>query len=279
MSQGDKQNISESFLKVEYQNFRVFLNEPLKNKDIELKVVDVDQLIIPPIQRELSESLVEKLKESIQEIGFIDPIDVVLNKEGKYEVINGQHRLQAAILLNLTKIPVFVFPYEYRDYVLLLNIEKIPSLKDKAHQAFSIFNEYLQNNPNLKEYLLDKKIEEAYYITLGIIIDKYQDKKFPGYAFERILKKVDYFLDLELKDAIIEREKRVNILKQAKDILNQKYEELGISNSLVKQAIISKAFQNIYGRNVRNISDDFYALFDKLIKEIPKVNITEEDLI
>jgi len=266
-------------IKVECENFRILLNEPLKNKNIELKVVDIDQLVIPPIQRELSESLVEKLKESIQEIGFIDPIDVVLNKEGKYEVINGQHRLQAAILLNLTKIPVFVFPYEYRDYILLLNIEKIPSLKDKAHQAFAIFYEYLQNNPTLKEYLLDKKIEEAYYITLGIIIDKYGDKKFPAYAFERILKKVDYFLDLELKDAMIEREKRANILIQAKEILNKKYEELGISNSLVKQIIISKAFQNLYGKHVRSISDDFYSLFDKLIKEIPKVNITEEDLI
>ena len=66
---------------------------------------------------------------------------------------------------------------------------------------------------------------------------------------------------------------------KAKEVLNQKYEELGISNSLVKQVIISKAFQNIYGRNVRNISDDFYTLFDKLIKEIPKLNITEEDLL
>lgn len=215
--------LSNNNIKIECQNFRVFLNEPFKNRDIELKIVDIDQLIIP--YRELSESLVKKLKVSIQEIGFIDPIDVVL--------------------------------------------------KDKAHQAFSIFNEYLQNNPNLKEYVLDKKIEEAYYITLGIIIDKYQDEKFPGYAFEKILKKVDYFLDLELKDAIIEREKRANILIQAKNILNQKYEQLGISNSLVKQTIISKAFQNLYGRNVRNISDDFYTLFDKLIKEIPKVNITK----
>jgi ParB family chromosome partitioning protein len=266
-------------IKVECSNFKIFLKDQIKNKEIEFKVVDIDQLVIPPIQREISESLVEKLKESIKEIGFIDPIDVVLNKEGKYEVINGQHRLQAATILNITKIPVFVFPYEYRDYVLLLNIEKIPTLRDKAHQAFSIFNDYLQNNPNLKEYLLDKKIEEAYYITLGIIIDKYQDRKFPGYAFERILKKVDFFLDLELKDAIIEREKRANILLKAKEVLNQKYEELGMSNSLVKQVIISKAFQNIYGRNTKNISDDFYTLFDKLIKEIPKLNITEEDLL
>lgn len=73
--------------------------------------------------------------------------------------------------------------------------------------------------------------------------------------------------------------KRANILIQAKEILNKKYEELGISNSLVKQIIISKAFQNLYGKHVRSISDDFYSLFDKLIKEIPKVNITEEDLI
>jgi len=68
-------------------------------------------------------------------------------------------------------------------------------------------------------------------------------------------------------------------IKELDKVVILAYEELGISNSLVKQVIISKAFQNIYGRNVRNISDDFYTLFDKLIKEITKLNITEEDLL
>jgi hypothetical protein len=68
-------------------------------------------------------------------------------------------------------------------------------------------------------------------------------------------------------------------IKELDKVIIWAYEELGISNSLVKQVIISKAFQNTYGRNVRNISDDFYTLFDKLIKEIPKLNITEEDLL
>lgn len=266
-------------IKLEVNDFKVFLREPLKNANIELKILDIDKIVIPPIQREVSESLIQKLKESIEEIGFVDPIDVVLNKNGEYEVINGQHRLRAAILANLTKIPAFVLPYEYRDYVILLNIEKMPTLKDKAHQAYHIFNEYLQNNPDLKEYLLDKKIEEAYYITVGFVLEKYGEKNFPAYVFERILRKVDDFLDLELNKASIERDKRAEVLIKAKNVLQKKYEELNISNSLLKNVIVSKAIRNLYGERIKSIEEDFYTAFEKLINEIPKVVIQEEDLI
>jgi len=94
-------------------------------------------------------------------------------------------------------------------------------------------------------------------LKVGFITDRFGDKRFPGYAFEKVLKKVDGFTSLPLREAEAEREKRATLLEEVKDVLNSKYEELGLTNALHKEAIVSKAFQMIYGKRVRTIEDDF----------------------
>jgi len=59
-------------------------------------------------------------------LGFIDPIMIVPDEEGKYyEVVDGQHRLEAAKIVGLERIPAFVLPKELRNYILGFNIEKV----------------------------------------------------------------------------------------------------------------------------------------------------------
>ena len=57
-----------------------------------------------------SDFIFEKLKKSIQEFGFSDPIDVRSgNEDGKfeqYEIVGGEHRWSAAAALGMTNVPV-----------------------------------------------------------------------------------------------------------------------------------------------------------------------------
>ena len=197
-------------------------------------------------------------------------------EEGYYEVIDGQHRLEAAKIVGLEKIPAFVLPRDLRNYILSFNIEKAPGLKEKASQAYNLFMERLQENPDMREYELEAFIQYPFYITIGFVIERLGDKKFPGSYFERILQKVDEFLDMPLKEADKEREKRARVLEEVKLVLNQKAEELGITMSYEKQKIVSYAFQKLYGRGVRFLGEDFYTVFENLKRAIQE--LTPEEL-
>ena len=251
--------------------------EPLKGYEIVFKEIEVDKVVIPPIERPLSETLITRLVQSIQTLGFLDPIMVVPEKEeGYYEVIDGQHRLEAAKVVGLEKIPAFILPRDLRNYILSFNIEKAPGLKEKAIQAYNLFMERLQENPDMKEYELETFVQYPFYITVGFVVERLGDKKFPGSYFERILQKVDEFLDMPLKEAQTEREKRARVLEEVKLVLNQKADELGITMSTEKQKIVSYAFQKLYGRGVRFLGEDFYTVFENLKKAIQE--LTPEEL-
>ncbi|HCO39192.1 MAG: ParB N-terminal domain-containing protein [Aquificota bacterium] len=252
--------------------------EPIKGLELEFAIVPESKIVIPSIQRELSDAHIKRLMESMEKIGFVEPLTVIPTEDGYYEVINGQHRFEAGRRLGMSEFPVIILPASAKDYIIALNVEKVPSLKDKAHQAYEIFMSYLQKEPSLEEYRLEKFVEEAYLITIGFIVDKIGDKKFPGYAFEKVLKKVDFFLDSPLESAKEEREKRAEVLMKAKEVLNRRYEELGLKNALQKEAIVSKAFQMEYGRYVRNIGDDFYTVFERLMSAMEKVTFEEGEL-
>ncbi|MDW8095864.1 MAG: ParB/RepB/Spo0J family partition protein, partial [Aquificaceae bacterium] len=246
--------------------------------ELEFTILPAEKILIPTIQRELSDMHIKRLMDSMEKVGFVEPISVVPDGKGNYEVINGQHRLEAGRQLGMVEFPAIILPPEVKDYIIALNVEKVPSLKDKAHQAYEIFTSYLKKSPQMPEYGLEKFVEDAYLLTVGFVVDRKEDKKFPGYAFEKVLKKVDAFLDLPLKEAEKERESRAEVLLRAKDVLNRKYEELGLKNALQKEAIVSKAFQMVYGRYVRSVNEDFYEVFEKLMSKIPEVSFEEGEL-
>ncbi|MFN3870784.1 MAG: ParB/RepB/Spo0J family partition protein [Aquificaceae bacterium] len=256
----------------------VSFKEPVRGLELEFAILPADKINIPSIQRELSDMHIKRLMDSIQKVGFVEPLTVVPTENGLYEVINGQHRFMAGRMLGMEEFPVIILPPSLKDYIIALNIEKVPSLKDKAHQSYEIFMAYLQKDPKLEEYRLEDYIEQAYLITIGFIVDRLEDKKFPGYAFEKVLSKVDFFLDIPLEKAEKEREKRAQVLMSAKEVLNRRYEELGLKNVLQKEAIVSKAFQMEYGKYVRVVSEDFYTFFDRLIKAMQRVSFEEEEL-
>jgi len=48
-----------------------------------------------------------------------------------------------------------------------------------------------------------------------------------------------------------------------------------MKNLLQKEAIVSKAFQSLYGRYARTITDDFHTAIEKLIDAMQNVSLEE----
>ena len=257
------------------------IKDEIKEFEIEVKKVNIDNLIIPRIQRGLSESLVHKLIHSIEKVGFITPLIVVESKEhkGKFEIIDGQHRYEAGKILGYTKLPVFIVPHEVKNYILTLNTEKASNLKDKAHQVYEIYMYAYNNKPDLSEYDLELMIEEPYYLTVGFVIERFEERKFSGYAWENVLKKIDNFFEDPIKETDEFREKRAKLLIEVNNVLTEKFNELALGNHLLKSEIVNKTFQSIYGKRVRTIDDDFETAMEKIkegIKEYKIENVLEQ---
>lgn len=69
----------------------------------------VDPLLLDPMAENINEMDDEAfglLKESIREIGFIDPVEAVPLSTGRYLVVGGAHRLRAAQAAGMLRIPV-----------------------------------------------------------------------------------------------------------------------------------------------------------------------------
>src|SRR5438552_2142849 len=77
--------------------------------DIRREEVDVEDLVFNPENpNEMTKKELELLKKSIQEVGFIDPPQVIQMDSGKFFVVGGEHRARAAMDLQYKTIPVDV---------------------------------------------------------------------------------------------------------------------------------------------------------------------------
>jgi len=54
------------------------------------------------------EKKIASLAQSVKSMGIIDPLTVRLKDDGRYELVDGERRLRAAIMANLEKVPVII---------------------------------------------------------------------------------------------------------------------------------------------------------------------------
>ena len=258
-------------------------NDPIKGTPIKFFLIPVSQIKTPPFQRDLSDLLVKRLFVSMEKLGFLHPIIVYRENptDEEFFVIDGQHRMEAAKMLGAKELPALEIPKDLALNIMEFNTEKPPNIREKASQAYRLYKEFLELNPEMEELELGFYIEEPSYITLGFVLEEI-DRKFPAGAFENLLKKIDEFLNLPLAEAVEERRRRAQKVYEVGQTLNETYEKLGMTNALMKTELLRKAVQKVYGKRVRQIEDDFYTALEKVkkaLQELAEEGFGGEDLL
>ena len=211
----------------------------------------IDEIKIPPFQRDLSDLLVKRLFISIEKLGFLHPIIVYQDDEKNNEifVIDGQHRLEALKMINAEKVPALLIPKELALNIMEFNTEKPPNIREKSSQAYRLYREFLEKSPKMEETELAFYIEEPSYITIGFVLEEI-NKKFPASAFESLLKKVDEFLSEDLEEAVKERRRRAKRVYEVSNTLNEVFENLQLQNDLMKTR---KSLKSLIGKLVMKV--------------------------
>ncbi|MCS7183956.1 MAG: ParB N-terminal domain-containing protein [Patescibacteria group bacterium] len=242
-------------------------NDPYKNYPLTITIVPIENLEVISHQRKPSQYHVKHLINSMERIGFLVPLIVIEEKEGRYIIIDGQHRYLAAQELGIKELPVIIVPQRLAQLMMNFNIEKELNIREKAYVALAVYREYLNNQPQILESdpeIIDS-LEQAYYITLGIAYEK--SEKLTGSSFESILKKCDFFLDEKIIEAYQIRQKRAEkilIVNSLMKEIAQKIKDMGRWHPYVYNQIISWA--NPYKK--KRLPTEFDELFSELINNI-----------
>ena len=246
------------------------MSEPLHGYKQEIVVVPTGDLKVIEIQRKPSRYHIKRLTESIRKIGFVVPL-IVVNRNGQLVVIDGQHRLLAAREMGLDKVPCIIIPEKYANELMELNIEKTMSLREKCYVALNVYRIFLDERPEINEddpEVLDA-IEFPYFITLGLAYE--ENQKFFGSAYESLMRRLDRFMNLPIKDAIEKRKEKAKFLLELDTIARdavEKVKELGISHPFLYREIIS--FCNPIGRK-RKVEESMEEVLTTLKRNLEKL--------
>ena len=105
----------------------------------DLRIADIDSYE-KQARRVFNEEEIEGLAQSIDEVGIINPIQVIkLEEEGKFAVVNGERRLRAAQKLGLEKIPCIILTNNERTELISVidNIQREDLHPVELADAFS----------------------------------------------------------------------------------------------------------------------------------------------
>jgi ParB family transcriptional regulator, chromosome partitioning protein len=124
--------------------------EPTK-KEIQIEtqpmLVDMDKIVANKAQprKIFKEKELLELSESVKENGVIQPI-LVIEKDGKFEIVAGERRYRASRLAGLTKIPVIVKRATKKDVLVMSIIENVQrsdlNCVEEALAYFQLMNEF-----------------------------------------------------------------------------------------------------------------------------------------
>ncbi len=260
--------------------FVIEYNEPYSNKNLYFAILPVEKISLPPFQREISEPHLKKLSTVIRKVGlYLDPIIVVVTKDKELWTPNGSHRLQCMRYLDKEYISAIVIPDEITaSYILALNTEKAPNLKDKSLEVYNLYLELAKKEKEATEENFEFQFEEGAYITFGIAYTTV--KGFSGSAYFPLIKKIDKFINKNLNTALKERNERAEKLKLLHQITLEKEKECktrGISFQFLRYSIMARA--NPYKKQ-KKVTDNYFTGIEKIIENVKKLkpeSISEGD--
>jgi ParB family chromosome partitioning protein len=248
---------------------RLDLKDPVKRQALTITVARKGDLEVIGHQRKPRPAHLKALSASIERMGFITPL-VAVERDGKYVIIDGQHRFQAGSELGVKEFPVVIVPEELARRMMSLNIEQSLNIRERSTIALSIYREMLEESPARSEdhgEVVDA-IETAHLLTLGLAYEG--SGRLAGSAFEPILKKCDGFLDQPLKEAYAVREGRAEKVLAAAEHVKAVEDALkaeGAWHSMARYQIISYANPTKRARK----PSDFDKTFAKFIATLEEL--------
>jgi ParB family chromosome partitioning protein len=247
--------------------------DPHKRQNVVLKTVPIDKLDVVEHQRKARPAHIDHLITSIERIGFIVPLVAVAKgkNDSNLVVIDGQHRLQAAIEVGLRKLPVLVVPEKLATRMMNLNVEKDLNIREKAVVSLGVYRSFMEADAEMKENdpEVEESIERAHYVTLGLAYE--ENGRLAGGAFEPLLKKCDFFMRRSFTNAFPTREERAGRVLEMNAVMKDviaKAKEMGAFHQYFQYQLISHIdpFKRKRGRQ------NFDELFDKAIAKLEKLN-------
>ena len=257
---------------------RLAFVEPGGQAEMTFAVLPTDALQGIKHQRKPSDPHVERVVESIRQIGFVTPVVVVPREDGDgYVIIDGQHRFLAAKKLSLGEVPAVIVPSDVARRMLRLNVEKEPNIRERAAVALSIYREMVEQEPDLPEDepAVADAVQDAHNVTLGLAYQEYG--RLAGSSFVPILKKCDGTMDRALRECLPIREARAAKVVEANSLVRavtDKLKEIGAWHEFVGAQIISYANPVKRARKAQ----EFDATFDAMIAKLQELEQNPEKL-
>ncbi len=242
------------------------LKDPLKRQALTITTVKKGDLEVVGHQRKPRPAHLKALTASMERMGFITPL-VAVERDGKYVVIDGQHRLAAGTELGVKEFPVVVVPADLARRMMSLNVEQNLNIRERATIALSIYREMLEETPERSEDDGDVVdiLETVHIVTLGLAYEK--NGRLAGSAFEPILKNCDGFVDQPLTEAYEARQGRAErVLEAAKQVkaVEDALKATSGWHSMAKYQIISYANPAKRARKAADFDKTFAKFIEKL---------------
>lgn len=184
--------------------------EPIGGHPLLLVALPVERVERPAFQRDVSETHVRRLTVAMDTTRrYLDPI-IVVRDGGRYLTPNGGHRLTALRELGARAVVALLVPERRVAWqILALNIEKAHNLREKAVEVVRMYRD-LAPQFDLTESDLALEFEEPALVTLGFAYER--RPRVAGSAYHALVRRVDGFLPLPLRDGVAVRERRADAL-------------------------------------------------------------------
>jgi ParB family chromosome partitioning protein len=220
--------------------------EPLGGHPLLLVALPLETIVPTPFQRDISDAHVRRLTQAMDKTKrFLDPIIVVREPtdEGRYWTPNGYHRLTAMKELDARTILALLVPERAVAYqILALNIEKAHNLREKAIGVRRMYRDLAGGAAaagSEEDYALE--FEEPALATVGFAYEK--RGRLSGGAYHPILRKVDRWMPGRLADALVERERRADLLLAFDDAVTAVVDGLkarGLTSPYLRSFVVAR---------------------------------------
>jgi ParB family chromosome partitioning protein len=251
--------------------------DPASRRGLQFAVLPMTKLEVISHQRKASDAHVKRVAGSIERVGFLAPV-VVVERDGGYLVIDGQHRFLAAKELGLRRIPAVIAPRDVARRMITLNVEKEPNIRERSAVALAIYTELVDAEPDLGEDDAEvaDAVQQAHNVTLGLAYKA--SGRLAGSLYEPILRRCDGFMDEPLAEALPIREARAGRVVEAHRLVREvtdRLKEAGAWHEFAGAQIISYA--NPLKRARKQHSFD--QTFDKLIAKLESLGDHPEKVL